>query len=139
MRRAVLLTWLVAALIGLAPVAVGGATARAAGSAGPNLLLNPGAETGAFSVQGWDAVTIPGWRITSGLPTVVRYGTRGFADVPPGERPGSGRQLFAGGAGGTARLSQTISLRTPRGRLAPTGTRYTLSALLGGTPSSAAS
>src|ERR1700733_15394112 len=145
MRRLIVLGCLVAALAGPGSVRAAGRGAASAGSApgapafGANLLLNPGAETGAFSVQGWDAVTIPGWTITSGLPTVVRYGTRGFADVPARGRPGSGRQLFAGGAGGTARLSQTISLRTPRGRVAPTGTRYRLSALLGGTASSAAS
>jgi YVTN family beta-propeller protein len=116
------------------------ALAQAATSApGANLLVNPGAEAGAFSVQGWDAVTIPAWAITSGLPTVVRYGTRGFADVPAQTRRGLGRQLFAGGAGGTARLSQTVSLRTPDGGLEPAGTRYMLSARLGGTANSAAS
>ena len=124
-------------VLGLAAVLITAAPAHAATSGmGANLLVNPGAEVGAFSVQGWDAVTIPGWTITTGLPTVVRYGTRGFAGMPA---RGFGRQLFAGGAGRTARLAQTVSLRTPSGRLEPAGTRYTLSALLGGTASSAAS
>ena len=124
-------------VLGLAAVLITAAPAHAATSGmGANLLVNPGAEVGAFSVQGWDAVTIPGWTITTGLPTVVRYGTRGFAGMPA---RGFGRQLFAGGAGRTARLAQTVSLRTLSGRLEPAGTRYTLSALLGGTASSAAS
>ncbi len=130
MRRALGVLGLAAALFTAAP-----AHAATSGTSA-NLLVNPGAEAGAFSVQGWDAVTIPGWTITSGLPTVVRDGTRGFADIPA---RGFGRQLFAGGAGGTARLAQTVSLRTPSGRLEPAGTRYRLSALLGGTASSAAS
>ena len=70
---------------------------------GQNLVRNPGAEAGAASAQGWDAVTIPGWSVDSGLPTVVDYGTRGFPKGPDG-------RLFAGGAGGTARLSQIVAL-----------------------------
>ena len=45
--------------------------------AGTNLLLNPQATAGE-SAQVWDAVTIPGWQVQAGLPTVVRYGTAGF-------------------------------------------------------------
>src|SRR5271169_1690598 len=55
-----------------------GPAARPAARPGANLLLNPGARAGATSIQGWDAVTIPGWQVSSGLPTVVRYGTAGF-------------------------------------------------------------
>ena len=47
----------------------------AGAATGQNLLRNPGAEAGAASAQGWDAVTIPGWSVDSGLPTVVSYGT----------------------------------------------------------------
>ncbi len=105
----------------------------ASATVGPNLLLNPGAQAGAFSVAGWDAVTIPGWDIISGLPTVVRYGTARFPAVT-GQQPAvRGGQLFAGGAGGTARLQQVVSLRSASGRLVPAGTRYRLSAWLGGT------
>ncbi len=106
---------------------------------GANLLLNPGAQAGAFSARGWDAVTIPGWQITSGLPTVVRYGASRFP-------PATGRapalktgQLFAGGAGGTARLSQVVTLSSSTGTRPPSGTAYRLSALLGGSGSSSAS
>jgi YVTN family beta-propeller protein len=83
------------------------------------------------SVHGWDAVTIPGWRITAGLPTVVRYSDRGF----PRGRSG---QLFTGGAGGTGRLAQMVALGRPNGRRLPAGTGYALSADLGGTTTSRA-
>jgi hypothetical protein len=91
-----------------------------------NLVLNARGLAGVASVQGWDAVTIPGWRVAGGLPTVVRYGTKGFdrAAVRPAPR------LFAGGAGGTATLTQSVPLAV-RG-----GTRYRVSAWLGGTKSS---
>ena len=89
-RLAVLLAALLsctAALAATSPVA-GSAAARPAAAAaapagltgqrvappGANLLLNPGAQTGAVSAQGWDAVTIPGWQVSGGLPTVVHYG-----------------------------------------------------------------
>lgn len=103
---------------------------------GSNLLANPGAEAGAVSAHGWDSVTIPGWQVASGLPTVARYGTRHFPRAT-GQWPATpGGQLFAGGAGGTARLRQTVSLRSAAGRPVAGGTRYLLSAWLGGTASS---
>jgi YVTN family beta-propeller protein len=106
---------------------------------GTNLLLNPGGQAGAFSVKGWDAVTIPGWQVSSGLPTVVRYGTPRFPR-DTGRWPAvRGGQLFVGGAGGTARLQQAVSLRSPDGVPVHGGTRYLLSAWLGGTPHSRAS
>jgi YVTN family beta-propeller protein len=115
------------ALVGAASCPAAPAFAQA------NLLRNPGAETGAASVHGWDSVTIPGWKVVSGLPTVVRYGTKGF---PRGRRRG---QLFAGGPGGTARLTQRVALHG-RGRApTPVGARYEFSARLGGSSSSRAS
>ena len=99
---------------------------------GTNLLANPGAQAGAASARGWDSVTIPGWQVSSGLPTVVGYGTRNFP-VATGTRPAlPGGQMFAGGAGGTARLQQVVSLRSPAGAPGPGGTHYRLSAWLGG-------
>ena len=112
--------------------------AQAAGVAAPgggNLLTNPRGTDGAASAQGWDAVTIPGWQVSAGLPTVVRYGTAGFPTAA-GAWPASRGQIFAGGAGGTARLVQSVPLRLPSGSPAPAGTRYRLSAWLGGTTSS---
>jgi YVTN family beta-propeller protein len=121
---------------GLAVIACGlamlGTLAGTAGAAAaPNLLRNGGAESGAASLHGWDAVTIPGWSVAAGLPTVVRYGDRGFPS-------GRGGQLFAGGAGGTARLTQTVVLARPDGGPLPAGRAFALSAELGGTTTSRA-
>jgi YVTN family beta-propeller protein len=99
---------------------------------GPNLLLNPDGTAGATSAQGWDAVTIPGWQVQAGLPTVVRYGAAGFPKAT-GTWPAGRGDLFAGGAGGTASLVQAIRLPAT----AP-GARYSISAWLGGTKTSAA-
>ena len=118
-----------AALIG----ASAGATAGVHDPTGVNLLRNGDGAVGAYSVQGWDSVTIPGWHVDRGLPTVVRSGTRDFPATPR-----SGR-LFAGGPGGTALLSQAVSLRSPRGAVQPNGTTYRLSGWLGHTRTSAAS
>jgi YVTN family beta-propeller protein len=109
--------------------------ASLAAQGGSNLLANPRATVGAASARGWDAVTIPGWQVSAGLPTVVRYGTAGFPTVA-GTWPASRGQIFAGGAGGTARLVQSLSLRLPWGLPPPPGTGYRLSAWLGGTPTS---
>src|SRR5262249_46665502 len=68
----------VAALLGASLPAGASAPARAGTDSG-NLVVNPGGTTGATSAQGWDEVTIPGWQVAAGLPTVVRYGTPGFA------------------------------------------------------------
>ena len=67
--------------------------------------------------------------MTGGLPTVVRYDTTRFPRVTgkPPARPGG--QLFAGGAGGTARLQQ----RPPIPRLPdPAAPAPGLSGYLGG-------
>jgi YVTN family beta-propeller protein len=117
--------------------AAGGSTSQAAARPWANLLLNPGAQTGAVSAHGWDSVTIPGWQVVSGLPTAVRYGTPRFPP-PTGRWPMVPRgQLFTGGAGGTARLRQLVSLRRAPGSHA-SALRYGLSAWLGGTSHSSA-
>ena len=80
--------------------AVGAGSAGAA-SVGPgsNLLGNSGAQLGTASARGWDSVTIPGWTIVRGLPTVVRYGTRGYPGVggPFPARPRPGRTTTSAG------------------------------------------
>ncbi len=103
---------------------------------GVNLLRNGGAGVGATSVQGWDSVTIPGWSILGGLPTVVGYATPGFSTVAA--HSAAPRRLFAGGPGGPAQLAQTVGLRSPGGA-ALGGTGYRLSAWLGGNAKSAGS
>ena len=93
----------------------------------PNLLANPGAETGDPSVSGNSSVSIPGWTVT-GTPTVIQYGTPrnmwpvGFSfatrDLPPfmgfpTTSSGAGdTQFFCGGNGATSTLTQTVT-RTP--------------------------
>ena len=151
-RLAVLLAALLSCTAALAASSPGtgsaaaGPSARAAapaGSTGPhaappgtNLLLNPGAQTGAASAQGWDAVTIPGWQVSSGLPTVVHYGVPHLAPAT-GKWPAvPGGSLFVGGAGGTARLTQVVSLRQAAGLPLAAGTRYQLSGWLSGTVNS---
>ena len=111
-----------------APVAVA-ARPSATVKAGTNLLLNPQATVGE-SAQVWDAVTIPGWQVQAGLPTVVRYGTSGFPKAA-GTWPASRGDLFAGGAGGTASLVQVVRFGS-----VPAGTRFTAGAWLGGTKTS---
>jgi hypothetical protein len=130
--------------VGSLPAAIALSRSHASGrplvaAAGTNLLVNSGAEAGDYSGAGWDAVTIPGWQVTQGLPTVVRYGTEGFptrADPGPGWR---GRQLFAGGSGGPAQLVQNVPIELPQGNKAVGSIGYTVSAWLGGTKTSEAS
>jgi hypothetical protein len=114
----------------LAATPVTHVTATAATAAlGTNLLLNPEAAAGATSAQGWDAVTIPGWQVAGGLPTVVRYGTPGFPETAK-SWPGNRGNLFAGGAGGAGKLVQLSSV-TPNAR-------YDIAGWLGRTTTSAA-
>ncbi len=108
--------------------------ASARTSAATNLLLNSAGGVGAISAQGWDSVTIPGWQVREGLPTVVGHGTRGFPSTGA-----AGRRLFAGGPGGPALLAQQVSLLPTGGTPLPRRTRYRLSAWLGGNATSAAS
>ena len=114
----------------LAATPVTHVTATAAMAApGTNFLLNPEATAGVTSAQGWDAVTIPGWQVAGGLPTVVRYGTPGFPETAK-SWPANRGNLFAGGAGGTVKLVQQASV-TPNAR-------YDIAGWLGGTTTSAA-
>jgi YVTN family beta-propeller protein len=139
-RLAVLLAALLAGTAALAAAPAAGSAAGLTGqpvaAPGTNLLLNPGAQTGAASAQGWDAVTIPGWQVASGLPTVVHYGVPHLAPATGRWPAVPGGSLFVGGAGGTARLTQVVSLRQAAGPLLPGGTRYRLSGWLSGTVNS---
>jgi len=119
--------------------AAAGLAAHPAAGPGTNLLLNSGAQAGAVSARGWDAVTIPGWQVSAGLPTVVHYGVPHLSPATGRWPAVTGGSLFVGGAGGTARLTQVIPLRQPGGPLLPGGTRYHLSGWLGGTAKNSAS
>jgi hypothetical protein len=139
LRAAVILPVTAAVIAGglaLSHPAAASASAQRASEAKPgtNLLLNPQATVGVASAQGWDAVTIPGWQIQAGLPTVVGYGTPEFPRTN-GKWPASRGRLFVGGAGGTSKLSQDVPLERAR-PVATTTQRYTLSAWLGGTKTS---
>ena len=107
------------------------ASARSLAPAGSNLIRNGGAEMGDASGNGYDAVTIPGWGVTSGLPSVIGYGTPGFVASRDRRPAASGHQLFIGGAGGPATLSQRVPLRYPDGTR-PRAATFSISAALGG-------
>ena len=114
-----------------APASTPADTTTTAGQATPgtNLLANPQGTVGDTSAKGWDAVTIPGWQVQAGLPTVVGYDTKGFAQAT-GTWPASRGNLFVGGAGGTAELTQDVPVK------AAGSLDYTVAAWLGGTSTS---
>jgi hypothetical protein len=132
-RRASLVIVLagVVALSNLSAQTFAGSTTTPTVSAGTNLLLNGGAETGDVTETGYDAVTIPGWQVVAGLPSVIDYGLHDFLSSTSRRPASSGHQLFVGGAGGPATLSQRVSLTSASGA-SLTGARFTLSAALGG-------
>jgi Phosphoesterase family len=113
------------------PTALAATTSGVAATPGTNLVQNGGAETGDRSDTGWDAVTIPGWQIVTGLPSVIGYGTKSFIAATSKRPSSSGNQLFVGGAGGPAVLSQRVALLAAGGT-AISGSTFTLSAALGG-------
>lgn len=115
------------------PVASAASTSGTSAKATPgtNLVQNGGAQVGDRSDTGYDAVTIPGWQIVSGLPSVIGYETTGFITSTSPHPPSSGSQLFIGGAGGPAVLSQRVPLKAASGSTL-SGSTYTLSAALGG-------
>jgi YVTN family beta-propeller protein len=121
-----------------AAAAAAAAAARPPAAPGTNLLRNGNAQTGVASARGWDAVTIPGWQVRAGLPTVVRYGTPGFPPAADAGSRGRGYRLFAGGAGGSAEITQQVPLRSPAGAALPPGARYRIAGWLGGTATSRA-
>lgn len=139
-RPLAVLTGTVAGICGLAVADPGhAALASARGTARADLVLNAGAQAGAASVQGWDSVTIPGWQIVRGLPTVVRYGTSGFPAVTGRAPAVRGGQLFSGGVGGTAVLRQDVVLTGAQGGPPRPGAEFELSGWLGGSRASRAS
>jgi hypothetical protein len=108
LRAGVPVVLLLAGILGLSyPAHASGLASQAGGGApdGSNLLVNARGTGGAASAQGWDAVTIPGWQVAAGLPTVVRYGTAGFP-----RRPGAVERLMRklGIAGARAARQQPL-------------------------------
>ena len=92
---------LLAGMLALSHPAAASAQAASAqaGAGNGNLLVNPNATAGDVSAQGWDAVTIPGWQVAAGLPTVVRYGTLGFPRAEGASPPAAARSSPAAPAG----------------------------------------
>ncbi|MFE9423303.1 ricin-type beta-trefoil lectin domain protein [Kitasatospora sp. NPDC006697] len=103
------------------------------GSTSANLLTDPGAESVAIcSGTGEDGMTVPGWTITSGEPSLVCYGASGF---PTSATPGPanrGTAFFAGGATGNSGLSQTADVSSAATAIDGGGVSYNLSGWLGG-------
>ena len=123
------------------------ALTTAASNQSPNLLTNPGAETGDTST-GYSVVTIPGWSL-SGTPTVIAYNTRRrfpSATSDPGpvfprllgfprssSAPAdSGNQFFSGGALATTKISQVVDLGAAADAIDQGGVSYNLAGDLGG-------
>lgn len=104
--------------------------------AGTNLLLNGDAESGANSFRGYDEVIVPGWTVTQGLPTVVRYGVKALLQRSAPGPADRGNSYFAGGSGGPATLQQDVPLAAPDGGPVPAGTTVTVAGWLGGLGSS---
>ena len=127
------------AVVGAIVAPAGGAAAAAPAAAGvaapgTNLLANGGAEVGAGSLLGYDEVIVPGWTVAQGLPTVVAYGAKGgdFPTATTPTPPRHGANFFAGGAGGTAVLTQVVPLVQPSGAPIAAGTTATFDGWLGG-------
>lgn len=119
-----------------APRSAIAAGATLVASPGTNLLANGDAELGAASLRGYDEVIVPGWRVTRGLPTVVRYGAKDLLQQASPGPTDRGRNYFAGGSGGTAQLDQDVPLVAPDGSSLAAGARVTISGWLGGLASS---
>ena len=124
-------TPLAVTLMAVALLAVPGPASAVTGA--PNLIKNPGAESGPGSGTG-GTVAVPDWTVPSGGTfTAVKYGTPGgfltLSEPGPQQR---GTNFFAGGpASSAARADQTISLAGYAGIIA-SGATYHLSAWLGG-------
>lgn len=106
--------------------------------AGPNLLVNGGAETGEGTQIGVDTNTVPGWGVT-GLLNSVAYGARGGNGVsgyPDYDTPGPtdrGHNVFSGGGGGVSTGTQTADVSRAARPIDRGRVTYDLSGWLGGT------
>jgi hypothetical protein len=101
---------------------------------GANLIVNGNAEAGSASANGVAVVSIPGWTVTAGSPTVVAYGTAGgfpaAGDPGPADRGGN---FFAGGQSSPlSSITQTIDLSGAATQIDAGGVTFTLSGSFGG-------
>jgi phosphoesterase family protein len=104
----------------------------AAAATGTNLILNPDAETGTCTTSGYDAMTLPGWVVTTGAADAVCYGASGFPSSGTAGPSNRGMAFFAGGATGDSTMTQTVSVASSAGAIDGGGVTYSLSGWLGG-------
>ena len=103
----------------------------------PNLIKNPGAQSGTGSTDG-SPVTVPNW-LTDGVATVVQYGSPGgYPDANTPGPPQRGTDFFAGGVNtlgvyplDTA-LQQTVRIGRFRAAIDAGRVSFTVKAWLGG-------
>lgn len=98
-----------------------------------NLVINPGAELGDASDDGWLVAVVPGWTTTGNF-TAVRYGPDW--DYPSQTDPGPadrGNNFFSGGPENAASgASQNITVAALAGLIDSSSVSFALSAFLGG-------
>jgi hypothetical protein len=97
--------------------------------AGAGILGTLAVLLAAALATGQPGPVLAGWQVADGLPTVVRYASPGFPKTAE-SWPANHGNLFAGRAGGTAKLVQQTAV-TPNAR-------YDIAGWLGGTKTSTA-
>ena len=103
---------------------------------GPNLIVNPGGETGTADPNGGTPVTsIPGWTIVGGEFDVIQY-QADTGNYPATSDPGPadrGKNFFAGGPNDDVSTgTQTIDVSKDALKIATGSVGYVLSGWLGG-------
>jgi phospholipase C len=99
---------------------------------GSNLIANGDAEAGAGATSSGGKVTIPDWKVASGTPLAIKYGTSGFPSTTSPGPSNRGLNLFSGGDDASASLTQTISVSANANAIDAGQIRYDLSGYLGG-------
>jgi hypothetical protein len=102
---------------------------------GSNLIVNPGAESGAAGTATVAATSFPGWTVT-GKANVLPYGLTGLVlltdptPAPPPYGPGPGFQYFSC-LSGACSFTQTISVSSATSMISGGNVKFTASAYLG--------
>jgi hypothetical protein len=121
-----------AVLLSIAGLTAAAAPATAAGFSSPsgNVLLDPGAETGACTSDPNAATTVPGWTVVAGSPDVRCYPAHGVS-TPSSSAPGSA-YFGPGPYEDTAALTQTADVSSAAAAIDTDTVRFRLSAWRGG-------
>lgn len=102
------------------------------GASGPNLIQNPGAESGPADPNCVGPAIIPGWASVRGQPSVCAYAANGGPlPTDPGP-PSRGTNYFAGGNDSPSTLSQVIDVSSSAFQIDTGSLPFTLSGWLGG-------